>query len=404
METWLFLFIFISAKFSLLSNIKKFQIKLLFYMKKVFLLSTIALGLISFTNPVKPNFTLNGTVKGIQDGTMVYLERQDEAKGTIAIDSAKTVKGIFTIKGTALEPAVNFIQVKGIEGKIAFIVDEGAINFTIYKDSIAKSKIGGTPDNVALQNFNAFSQKVQQKMQDFQTENNEKMQTAQANKDNATIQQLMDKFAVLQNELLDYTTTYPEKNPTSFLSVLLLDNMFNQPDMDVKKIKMAYGSLTARLQKTKPGLALKAKIDNFKDISEGNVAPDFSGPTPDGKTLSLKQAMGKLTIIDFWASWCGPCRKENPNVVALYNEFHAKGLNIIGVSLDKDDAKWKEAIAKDGLTWNHVSNLQFWSDPIAVLYNIKSIPATYIIDEKGVIIAKNLRGEELRAKIASILK
>jgi peroxiredoxin/archaellum component FlaC len=372
-------------------------------MKKIFLISAIALGLFSFINPIKPNFTLTGTAIGVQDGTMIYLERQDDVKGIIAIDSVKMTKGTFTIKGTTAEPAVNFIQVKGVEGKIAFILDQGNINFVIYKDSIAKSQIGGTADNEALQKFNTFSQQVQQKMQDFQTTNMEKMQTAQANKDNVAIQKLMDEFGVLQNELLAYTSSFPEQNPTSFLSVLLLDNMFNQPEVDIKKIKMVYGVLTAKLQKTKSGLSVKSKIDNFKDISEGSIAPDFSGPTPDGKTLSLKQAMGKVTIIDFWASWCGPCRKENPNVVALYNEFHEKGLNIIGVSLDKDGAKWKDAIAKDGLTWSHVSNLQFWTDPIAVLYNIKSIPATYIIDEKGIIIATNLRGEELRAKIASIL-
>lgn len=372
-------------------------------MNRIFLISTIALGLISFTNPVKPNFTLSGTAKGVQEGTMVYLERQEDGKGMIAVDSAKIAKGIFTMKGMAAEPAVNFIQVKGIEGKIAFILDEGSINFTIYKDSIAKSKIGGTTDNDALQNFNIFTQEVQQKMQKFQAENAEKMQAAQANKDNVAIQKLMDEFGVLQNELLAYTSTYPEKNPTSFLSVLLLDNMFNQPEVNIQKIKTVYGSLTAKLQKTKPGVSIKTKIDNYKDISVGNAAPEFSGPTPDGKTLSLKQALGKVTIIDFWASWCGPCRKENPSVVALYNEFHEKGLNIIGVSLDKDGAKWKEAIAKDGLIWGHVSNLQFWTDPIAVLYNIKSIPATYILDEKGVIIATNLRGDELRAKIASLL-
>lgn len=372
-------------------------------MKKVFLITALTLGLVSFVKPIKSNFTLTGSAKGIQDGTMVYLETQDQEKGTIAIDSGKIVKGSFTIKGMATEPSVNFIQIKGVEGKIAFILDQGTINFTIYKDSIAKSKIGGTSDNDALQKFNTFSQKVQQKMQDFQTENTQKMQTAQINKDTATIQKLMDEFAVLQNELIQYTASYPEKNPTSFLSVLLLDNMFNQPEVDVKKIKAVYATLTAKLQKTKPGLSVKSKIENFKEISEGNVAPDFSGPTPDGKVLSLKEAMGKVTIIDFWASWCGPCRKENPNVVALYNEFHALGLNIIGVSLDKDEAKWKEAIAKDGLNWSHVSNLQFWSDPIAVLYNIKSIPATFILNEKGEIIATNLRGEELRAKIASIL-
>jgi thiol-disulfide isomerase/thioredoxin len=372
-------------------------------MKKTFLICSVSLGLISFTNPVKPNFTLSGVAKGVVDGTMVYLERQDEVKGTIAIDSAKISKGVFSMKGIAVEPAVNFIQIKGVDGKIAFILDNGDIKFTIYKDSISKSLIGGSSDNDALQNFNVFSQKVQKKMQNFQAVNKEKMQTAQANKDNVTIQSLMDEFGLLQNELLEYTSTYPEKNPTSFLSVLLLDNMFNQPKVDIQKIKTVYGSLLTKLKKTKTGLAIKQKIDNFKDISEGNTAPDFSGPTPTGEILSLKQAMGKVTIIDFWASWCGPCRKENPSVVALYNEFHSKGLNIIGVSLDKDAAKWKEAIAKDRLTWSHVSNLQFWTDPIAVLYNIKSIPATYILDENGVIIATNLRGEELRAKISSLL-
>ena len=111
----------------------------------------------------------------------------------------------------------------------------------------------------------------------------------------------------------------------------------------------------------------------------------------------------KVTIIDFWASWCGPCRVENPNVVALYNEFHAQGLNIIGVSLDKDAAKWKEAIAKDKLTWAHVSNLKFWDEPIAKQYNVQSIPATFILDAKGNIVAKDLRGDALKAKVKELL-
>nr|MBP8066820.1 TlpA family protein disulfide reductase [Flavobacterium sp.] len=106
---------------------------------------------------------------------------------------------------------------------------------------------------------------------------------------------------------------------------------------------------------------------------------------------------------DFWASWCGPCRAENPNVVALYNEFHPKGLNIIGVSLDKDAAKWEEAIGKDKLAWIHVSNLKHWQEPIAKQYGVESIPATFILDASGKIVAKDLRGEELKAKVAELL-
>lgn len=113
--------------------------------------------------------------------------------------------------------------------------------------------------------------------------------------------------------------------------------------------------------------------------------------------------MGKVTIIDFWASWCGPCRHENPQVVALYKEFHSQGLNIIGVSLDSDKNKWIQAIAKDKLTWNHISNLKQWDEPIAKLYKVDAIPSTFIVDQNGVIVAKNLKGEALRQKIISIL-
>jgi thiol-disulfide isomerase/thioredoxin len=119
--------------------------------------------------------------------------------------------------------------------------------------------------------------------------------------------------------------------------------------------------------------------------------------------VSLKESLGKVTIVDFWASWCGPCRKENPNVVAIYKELHSKGLNIIGVSLDKEAKAWKEAIAKDNLTWTQVSNLKFWEEPIAAQYGVQSIPATFILDATGKVVAQDLRGDELRAKVLELL-
>ncbi len=119
--------------------------------------------------------------------------------------------------------------------------------------------------------------------------------------------------------------------------------------------------------------------------------------------ISLKESLGKVTIVDFWASWCGPCRRENPNVVALYKEFHSKGLNIIGVSLDEDKTKWKDAIAKDKLSWTQVSNLKGWEDPIAAQYKVEAIPATFILDASGNIVARDLRGNELKEKISELL-
>jgi peroxiredoxin len=143
----------------------------------------------------------------------------------------------------------------------------------------------------------------------------------------------------------------------------------------------------------------------MKKADVGGVAPKFSAPNPEGKIVALNDVLGKYTIIDFWASWCKPCRRENPNVVRVYNQYHDKGLNIISVSLDKAGQKerWLKAIADDKMDWYHVSNLQGWNEPIAKMYNVRSIPATFLLDEKGNIIGKNLRGNALDAKIASLL-
>ena len=144
---------------------------------------------------------------------------------------------------------------------------------------------------------------------------------------------------------------------------------------------------------------------NKVDITVGVKAPDFTAPNPEGKMLTLNKILGKVTILDFWASWCKPCRVENPNFVRIFNKYHEKGLEIISVSLDREGQKsaWVSAIEKDNLDWYNVSNLKFWQDPIAQLYNISSIPATFVLDSEGKILATRLRGQALEAKIAELL-
>jgi peroxiredoxin len=170
------------------------------------------------------------------------------------------------------------------------------------------------------------------------------------------------------------------------------------------KIETLYNGLDKSIKDSKAGKSIVKNIKEFKTVKEGRRAPEFAAPNPEGKKVTLKESLGKVTIVDFWASWCGPCRKENPNMVALYNEFHDKGLNIIGVSLDDAADKWKEAIAKDKLAWTQVSNLKKWSDPIAVQYGVESIPKTYVLNSFGVVVAKDLSGEALKAKIIELLQ
>ena len=380
-------------------------------MKKIILFLTATVMLASCS---KDKYTISGTATGFENGKTVILETQDE-KGLTAVDTVKIENGKFEIKGKTTEPAFHTLQIEGAQGKIPFILENGDITIVVNKDTIQKSKISGTYDNDEYVKFNEEITKIQKPLMDFQTKNMQLMQTAQQTKDTVVINGLMKEYSKIQTEIgatskskyLDYANTHPK----SFISVLIIQGMSNDPTTEANKLESMYNSLDESLKNSKPGKAVKAKITEKKSPSVGAApaAPagkwrtDFSAPNPQGKTISLKESLGKVTIVDFWASWCGPCRRENPNVVAIYAELHSKGLNIIGVSLDEDPTKWKEAIAKDKLTWTQVSNLKGWEDPIAKQYKVESIPATFILDQSGNVVAQDLRGDELKAKIIELL-
>ena len=149
---------------------------------------------------------------------------------------------------------------------------------------------------------------------------------------------------------------------------------------------------------------LKDRVAVMKSVSIGQKAPDFTMNDPNGNPVSLSSKIGsKLLLIDFWAAWCNPCRQENPNVVKIYNQFHKKGFDIFGVSLDRTKDDWVKAIESDKLDWTQVSDLQFWNNAAAKLYAVNAIPANFLLDETGTIIGKNLRGEDLYNKVNEVL-
>jgi len=147
---------------------------------------------------------------------------------------------------------------------------------------------------------------------------------------------------------------------------------------------------------------LKSQLNQTKSLVTGGEAPEIEMETPEGKMMKLSEMRGKIVLIDFWASWCGPCRRENPNVVKVYNRYKDAGFEILGVSLDQSKGKWLDAIQKDGLTWNHVSDLRGWKNKAAQTYGVRSIPHTVLIDKDGKIIARNLRAEALERKLEEI--
>jgi len=383
-------------------------------MKKILFLVTTAVVLFSCKNLADGEYEITGNIKGIKSG-LVYLEKQDPmGMGVKTIDTVKIIDGKFEIKGKTTEPEICFIQIDKVNGKVPFILEGGEIEMQVDKDSVFKSKLSGTYSNDEFSKFNEETNKLQKKVQkkamDFQMKNMAKMNEAQKNKDTVAMNSLRKQYELIQKDITDYTFDYPKTHSKSYISVLIVQAMFNNSKFKVKEIETVYNSLDESLKKTKPGKKVKENIDNLKKqmnakakIAVGIVAPDFKAPTPDGKLVSLKESLGKVTLIDFWASWCQPCRQENPNVVALYAELHSKGLNIISVSLDNDATKWKEAIAKDKLTWTNVSNLKQMKDPIAEQYGIQQIPTTFLLDATGKIVAIDLRGDGLKAKINELL-
>lgn len=371
-------------------------------MKKITLLALFTLSIISCNNLKDNEFLISGTANGIENGKKVFVEIQDE-NGVIAKDTGVIENGKFELKGSTDNIDLGFIRIENEKINLPIILEEGKIKINIVKDSLQKSTIEGTFNNDKFQKFNNESVAILEKVKKFEKENNPKMQKALTENDTVTVNKIKKEYKNFQNDMNDYSKTFIKNNPDAFISVLLLENFLMREYIPATEIKSFYDKLDKKLVNTKSAQNIKKTLDLMLAVVIGKPAPKFSAKSPEGKLISLDESLGKVTIVDFWASWCAPCRKENPNVVALYNEYHSKGLNIIGVSLDQDAKKWKDAIAKDNLSWIHVSNLKYWDEPIGKQYGISSIPATFILDAKGNIVAKDLRGDALRAKVKELL-
>jgi peroxiredoxin len=191
-------------------------------------------------------------------------------------------------------------------------------------------------------------------------------------------------------------------NPASYFTPALIRSLSG--DMNAQEIEESIAALDTNVAKVPVIQELKIRAAALKAVSVGQKAPDFTLNDVDGNPVSLSSKIGsKLLLVDFWAAWCGPCRQENPNVVKVYKEFNTKGFDVFGVSLDQSKDDWVKAIADDKLTWTHVSDLQYWNNAAAKLYAVNSIPANFLLDETGTIIARNLREEDLYNKVKEIL-
>lgn len=389
-------------------------------MKKIAFFLAAATLIVSCKNLADNEYEITGEVDPSLEGKNVILEKQGPM-GFLPLDTVKVEGGKFVFKDTASAPAIHFISFEGKQEKLNFILEPGEIDIKIDKDTLYKSTTGGTYNNEKLEEFKQISTNMYRKSQSFQKANTQKRDEALKANDTVTVNKLGKEYKAITTEWEGKLVDFIKKNPKAYCNVMALGQVAQMGIKQIEEIKALFNGMDPVVKNTKEGKQIAdyfTKLDEQKDappqpeedvaaptagINVGDTAPDFSAPSPDGKSLSLKQSLGKVTIVDFWASWCKPCRAENPNVVALYNEMHGKGLNIIGVSLDREAGAWKKAIADDNLTWNHISNLKFWDDAIAKQYGVQGIPATFILDANGKVVAKDLRGAELKAKVAELL-
>lgn len=346
-------------------------------------------------------YEIKGTASANENGRKVYLKKVVQNEFVVA-DSAQIVEEKFQFKGGTTDTQLAFIQFSTAQGahlNQPFILENGTIQADITSHSV---DVSGTKNNANLKEFTQTSNVLNKEIQDFQKNNQDAFQKATQANDQKTIEELMTHLQNLQTKYIQQNLDYVNKNKDSYVSLLILTQL-KQSIVEEQYIT-SFQSLSDVVKSSNLGKEIAAQLQKISDLQIGKKAPNFKAKNPEGKEISLYENLGKVTLVDFWASWCGPCRQENPNVVKLYNMYKAKGLQIIGVSLDKDEQNWKKAIEKDQLTWMHLSNLKFWNDPIAELYQVSSIPQTYLLDENGIIIAKNLRGATLEKKISELLK
>lgn len=368
-------------------------------MKKLIAL-TLIVAFFACTNKPENAFTIEGRLTGdVADSTQVYLRTTDSLRQMVSIDTTMIMSGNFAFEGTEDGPSLYYLFFEGIRGNAPLIIEPGAITFRAQKDSLNFSAIKGTAQNDMFMAYLTDKREMSQMAQSMTTD----LRKAQQSNDQVTIEALREEYMELQQKSRDYDVNFIKENPSSLIAVLILEQIIAQKALPLNEIETMVNGLSEEMKQTEIAKKLVEQVASLKGTEVGAIAPTFSGPSPTGQELALNDVKGKVTLVDFWAAWCKPCRAENPNVVAVYNKYKDKGLSIVGVSLDRKKEDWLKAIEDDGLTWNHVSNVKYFQDPIAKLYNVNAIPAAFLIDENGVIIAKNLRGPALEAKVAELL-
>ena len=366
--------------------------------------SLVAFSLIANAQTTKP-FTVTGKINKAAPGSFVYLETNSQP--THKLDSTKVGAGnTFTLTSKVADGGEVFVLDVGGGQKMALLI-EGGETLNVVADGyrmdaktgqMGKAAVTGSKNMEYYEKLNTLRTEMETKVANW----NKQVAAATEKKDNKKVAQIEQEYQVAEQDVVTKVKTMLPEMGTSLVSLFALN--FINIDSDFA----TYDALAQRFEKENPNSphakSLIGRVARIKGVSVGAPAPEISLNDTTGTPIPLSSLRGKYVLIDFWASWCGPCRAENPNVVRMYNKYKDKGFAIYSVSLDQAKANWTKAIRNDNLTWTHVSDLKFWQSAAAQQYGVQAIPATFLLDKDGKIIAKNLRGDALEQKLEEVLK
>lgn len=342
-------------------------------------------------------FTINATLEGVDDGTMVYLEVVDDNELS-KIDSANVENGLVEISGQVDYPQMAYLRIGESRNIINLFVENANIDIVSDINKLDETEVKGSKSHDDYVAFMAVTKPFEEESQKIIAEYRE----AAAKGDQEKVSEIMKVYEGLSDRQNEAIETFVKSKNSSFLTPFII-RRYLVFELDGDQLNALLEPIAEEVHITEDYKELAKRAETLNNVAIGQSAVDFALNDPEGNPIALSSFKGKYLLVDFWASWCRPCRMENPNVVNVYKDYKDKGFEILGVSFDEDKAKWLEAIQADQLTWAHISDLKGWKSMAAGLYAVNSIPHTVLIDPDGIIIAKNLRGDELRQKLAELI-
>jgi peroxiredoxin len=361
---------------------------------KSFLILIAGLTGLANAQVVKPaGFTITGHVKGVADKSAVFVTDANKSTDTLAKTTVKN--GAFILKGQVPEPNLYELNFKSVEKKAVLFIGNDNVKVEGSVDDLGKLKVTGSPSHDDFmrfqQTFNTYFQQL-----------NAMSKLANSPEGVTKRDSIGEAYNAVAGVIENKIDSFILERKSSYVSPFVLV-VTNQLTNDPLLLERRYLSLSSAVQGSMFGKYVREQIDNGKIGAVGTEAMDFTQSDTAGNPVTLSSFKGKYVLVDFWASWCQPCRMENPNVLAAYGKFKAKNFTVLGVSLDRARDPWIKAIHDDRLEWAQVSDLKFWNNEAALKYRIQQIPQNFLVDPEGKIIGKNLRGPELEARLCALL-